>query len=103
MSAPAIYSRREFLATSGLAPMAPQAGSIGRKLHAGAAAVNITPLLGAEIAGNMTYAPAADIHDELHVRSLVLDNGQTRLAFAVVDESVRTQVSAEAGWVGSLF
>jgi hypothetical protein len=56
-----------------------------RKLYAGAAAVNITPTLGAAIAGNMTYAPASEVHDQLHVKSLVLDNGRTRIAFAVVD------------------
>ena len=55
------------------------------KLFAGAATANITPALGCAIAGNMTYTPASEIHDELHVRSLVLDNGRTRLAFAVVD------------------
>jgi hypothetical protein len=33
----------------------------------------------------MTYSPAREVHDELHVKSLVLDNGITRLAFAVVD------------------
>ena len=55
------------------------------KLLAGASMANITPALGCAIAGNMTFTPASEIHDELHVRSLVLDNGQTRLAFAVVD------------------
>lgn len=54
-------------------------------MFAGAATVNITPVLGCAIAGGMTYAPASEVHDELRVRSLVLDNGQARLAFAVVD------------------
>ena len=85
MSKTICCSRREFLTAGAFAPFRPQAGSGARKLYAGAAAVNITPPLGAEIAGNMTYAPVAEIHDELHVKSLVLDNGQTRLAFAVVD------------------
>jgi neutral ceramidase len=78
-------TRRNFLgAAAALAPLQPKAAG-DRKLHAGAATVNITPNLGAAIAGNMTYAPAREIHDELHVRSLVLDNGGTRVAFAVVD------------------
>ncbi|HUS08541.1 MAG TPA: hypothetical protein VMZ52_19710 [Bryobacteraceae bacterium] len=78
------YSRRDFLAASALAPLKPQA-TADRKFYAGAATVNITPTLGAPIAGNMTYAPAAEVHDELHVKSLVLDNDRMRLAFAVVD------------------
>src|SRR5262245_60019779 len=60
-------------------------GAARGKLFAGASMANITPPLGCAIAGNMTYTPASEIHDDLHVRSLVLDNGQTRLAFAVVD------------------
>ena len=60
-------------------------GAAKGKLFAGAAIANITPALSCAIAGNMTYTPASEIHDDLHVRSLVLDNGQTRLAFAVVD------------------
>jgi neutral ceramidase len=74
-------NRRQFLAVGSMAVARAQ----GRKLLAGAATVNITPLLGCAIAGNMTYAPASEVHDELHVRSLALDNGQARLAFAVVD------------------
>jgi hypothetical protein len=78
--------RRQFLGAAGAAAQAGQTGAAGgRKLFAGAATANITPVLGAPIAGNMTYAPAAEVHDELHVRSLVLDNGRSRLAFAVVD------------------
>jgi hypothetical protein len=79
-------NRRQLLATGiGGVLKAQTTGAGGRKLHAGTASTNITPALGAAIAGNMTYAPASEVHDELHVRSLVLDNGQTRLAFAVVD------------------
>ena len=54
-------------------------------LRAGAAMSNITPSLGCSLAGGMTDRTAAEVHDELHVRSLVLDNGETRLAFAIVD------------------
>lgn len=85
-------NRRHFIGTClGAAPAAqvrgqtPAAGASQRKLFAGAAMANITPALGCAIAGNMTYTPGSEIHDELHVRSLVLDNGRTRLAFAVVD------------------
>jgi hypothetical protein len=78
-------TRRDFLTAAALTPWRPQAGGAGRKFHAGAAAVNITPPLDAQIAGNMTYAPVAEVHDELYVKSLALDNGRTRLAFSVVD------------------
>jgi hypothetical protein len=53
--------------------------------RAGAAASNITPWLGVSINGNFQDAKASYIHDELHARCLVLDDGRTRLAFVVVD------------------
>ncbi|NLT70034.1 MAG: hypothetical protein GXX91_04990 [Verrucomicrobiaceae bacterium] len=40
----------------------------------------------------MQIGPAKDVHDELHARCLVLDDGTTRLAFAVIDN---TMVSRE--------
>ncbi|MSR32035.1 MAG: hypothetical protein EXR99_11065 [Gemmataceae bacterium] len=53
--------------------------------RAGAAASNITPRLGRKIVGNFTQPPATHVHDELQVRCLVLDDGATRLAFAICD------------------
>ena len=58
------------------------------KLRAGASTYNITPSLGCSLAGSMRNRIADEVHDELHVRSLVLDNGSTRLALAVVDSCV---------------
>jgi len=53
---------------------------------AGATTSNITPPLGMEIVGNFAPRPIAKhVHDELHVRCLVLDDGATQLAFAVAD------------------
>ncbi|MBS0208017.1 MAG: hypothetical protein JSS27_03590 [Planctomycetes bacterium] len=53
---------------------------------AGAATSNITPPLGMEIVGNFAPRPIAKhVHDELHVRCLVLDDGTTKLVFAVAD------------------
>lgn len=53
---------------------------------AGASTTNITPPLGAGIVGNFGIPPpAAHVHDELHVRTLVLDDGENRLAFVIVD------------------
>ncbi len=54
--------------------------------RAGAATSNITPPLGLEIVGNFAPRPIAKhVHDELHVRCLVLDDGTTKLVFAVAD------------------
>lgn len=57
-----------------------------RVFRAGAATSNITPPLGMEIVGNFAPRPiAAHVHDELHARCLVLDDGTTKLAFVVAD------------------
>jgi hypothetical protein len=55
------------------------------ELRAGAAQSCITPALGTRINGGRGTAIARHIHDDLFVRALVLDDGATRLAFAVVD------------------
>jgi neutral ceramidase len=55
------------------------------ELTAGAATSNITPPLGQSIVGGFTPFPSAHVHDELHARCLVLDDGQTRLALVVCD------------------
>jgi hypothetical protein len=54
-------------------------------LRAGAATSNITPALGCSINGGMTDRQARHIHDELHARALVLDDGRTQLALVVCD------------------
>lgn len=56
-----------------------------RVLRAGAATSNITPKLGTSINGNMSDGKATHIHDELHSRALVLDDGSTKLAIVVND------------------
>src|SRR5690606_34940437 len=62
-------------------------------LRAGAATANITPLMNVPLDGTiMQIGPAKHVHDELHARCLVLDDGKTKLAFAVVDN---TMISAE--------
>src|SRR5262249_27725267 len=81
-------NRRHFLTRSlaWAAALGPRRMSPARgKLRAGAAVSNITPALGASLAGGMTDRFGTEVHDELHVRSLALDNGETRLAIAVVD------------------
>jgi neutral ceramidase len=69
---------------------APPAGNANasatpRQLRAGAAASNITPRLGVSINGYFNDRRATHVHDELHARCLVLDDGQTRLALVVCD------------------
>jgi neutral ceramidase len=57
-----------------------------RVFKAGAATSNITPPIGMTIVGNFAPQPVSKhVHDELHVRCLVLDDGRTKLAFAVAD------------------
>lgn len=54
-------------------------------LQAGAATSNITPPLGGGIVGGFAPIPSQHVHDELHARCLVLDDGKTRLALVVCD------------------
>ncbi len=58
----------------------------GKVFRAGASTSNITPPLGKGIVGNFgNPPPAKHIHDQLHARSLVLDDGTTQLVFVVID------------------
>ncbi|AGA27722.1 Neutral/alkaline non-lysosomal ceramidase [Singulisphaera acidiphila DSM 18658] len=57
----------------------------GASFQAGAATSNISPWLGMSINGNMHDGKATHIHDELHARALVLDDGKTKLAIIVCD------------------
>ena len=52
---------------------------------AGAAVSNITPKLGVSMNGGFQDQTARDVHDELHARCVVLDDGKTRLAIVVAD------------------
>lgn len=54
-------------------------------LQAGAATSNITPELGGGIVGGFLPIPSKHIHDELHARCLVLDDGTTKVAIVVCD------------------
>ncbi len=66
-------------------------------LRAGAAASNITPELGLGIVGGFVPFPSTHVHDELHARCLVLDDGKTMLAFVVCDLlGMHRSVSLEA-------
>jgi len=80
------------LATAACAADTPKAS-----LFAGAATCNITPVLGTAIIGGFLPISATDVHDELHARCLVLDDGQTKLALVVVELlGIGDSVSIEA-------
>jgi len=51
----------------------------------GAATSNITPFLGGAVIGGFVPFPATNVHDQLHARCLVLDDGHTKLALVVCD------------------
>jgi len=54
-------------------------------LRCGAAVVDITPPLGIKIRGYFEERIARDVHDSLFAKSLVLDDGETKLAIVVCD------------------
>lgn len=59
--------------------------SAQESFRAGAATSNVTPPLGTSINGGMTDRSATHVHDDLHARCLVLHDGRTKLAIAIVD------------------
>lgn len=78
-----MFSAAVLLATSAIALADDGAG---KELRAGAYAMDITPeSFPVESAGSMTPRLAEMAHDPLHARCLVLDNGDTRIAFAICD------------------
>ncbi|MHC4402996.1 MAG: neutral/alkaline non-lysosomal ceramidase N-terminal domain-containing protein [Planctomycetota bacterium] len=93
--------RRDFLAatacaaTGGLTATRPsRAASIDRArqggpIRAGAAAVDVTPRPGVLLDGTiMQIGPVTEIHDPLHARALVLDDGTERIAVCVCDATM---------------
>ncbi len=57
------------------------------QLRAGAAKVDITPEMGVSLDGSISKnGPATSVHDPLHARALVLDDGEQRVAIVVVDQ-----------------
>src|SRR5688572_16965696 len=67
------------------AASAPASAADSRVFRAGAATGDITPELGSMIIGGFNPTPAKDVHDPLHVRALVLDDGTQRIAMVVCD------------------
>ena len=56
-----------------------------RTFRAGAAIADISPPLGEMVVGGFAPFPATNIHDPLHARSLVLDDGQRQIAIVICD------------------
>ncbi len=52
---------------------------------AGASISNITPPLGEPVVGNWNSPPATYIHDQINVRSIALNDGNTTLIFSIID------------------
>jgi neutral ceramidase len=53
--------------------------------RAGAATSNISPWMGLSINGNMHNHVGTNLHDELHARAIVIDDGTNRIAIVVAD------------------
>ncbi|HQS04185.1 MAG: hypothetical protein B7X86_07380 [Sphingobacteriales bacterium 17-39-43] len=65
--------------------------------RAGASTANVTPFLGDVIVGGFGVPIANHVHDELHARTLVLDDGKVKLVFVIVDNvSINREVFDEA-------
>ena len=70
----------------------PDAAPADRVFRAGAATVDITPpKLPVIIAGGFLEGKGTKIMDPLHARCLVLDDGKTKIAFAIVDTCMMPQ------------
>jgi hypothetical protein len=73
------------LLLAGLMGVIAWAGEAEGGLRAGAATSNITPEIGSSLNGGHGDRAATTIHDDLFARCLVLDDGETKLAFAICD------------------
>lgn len=73
-------------------------GMGAKEFRAGASTSNITPRLGQGIVGGFGTPPTAThVHDQLHARTLALDDGTTQLVFVVVDNvAIKREVFDEA-------
>ncbi len=61
------------------------AESVAGTVRAGAATTNISPWIGLSMNGGMSDNPVKFIHDELHARAFVIDDGSVKVAFVICD------------------
>ncbi len=61
------------------------AAQTNKTFHAGAAAIDISPWMGISINGGLNDHKGTNLHDPLHARAIVLDDGTERLAIVVAD------------------
>ncbi len=81
----------------GSTPQIAAAEKAKREFRAGAAMADITPPLGEHVIGGFVPFPAMKIHDKLHARCLVLDDGRTRIGFVICDNlGIRRDVFDDA-------
>ena len=86
-------TRRDFLTRASAAvagtmllPKGPARADQSKTFRAGAAVTKITPAVGTELEGYfMKIGPVVAVHDDLHARCLVLDDGRQRVAICVCD------------------
>jgi hypothetical protein len=92
-----VFAATALLATVTFGLAAEAEGKPDKVFRAGAAASNITPRLGLPIVGNFKRPTGTHVHDELHAKCIVLDDGQTTLALVIVDNiGIRQEVCAAA-------
>ena len=85
----AVLFNAQSLTAQPAAGAASAAADGARVFRAGAATSNITPPLGISLDGYIAQGSLArNVHDELHARCLVLDDGQTRVALVIVDNTM---------------
>ena len=101
----AVMAPPALLIAAGQRPAGPP-DNASTTFRAGAATSTITPPLGSSLNGGFQDRKAAHVHDDLHARCLVLDDGTTRLAFAVCDscmiprevvDEAKRQIAEHAG------
>ena len=83
-----LFVRRAIVTTlvsAALSIFPAEAQTTNKVFRAGAATANITPWIGVQINGNFTWHSGTNVHDELHARCVVMDDGEHRLAIVVAD------------------
>src|SRR5688572_16538454 len=90
---PRVHSLLGLLCVLAVAP----SFAFAEPFRAGAATSNLTPPLGGNIIGGFVPFPSTHVHDELHARCCVLDDGKSKVALVVCDLlGIQRQISEEA-------